>query len=486
MTAPSQSVRLATRPWALPGSVGVAGPLLAAAAGVVAAYLVGSGYWYLALGAVLAVPGWILLHRHPMAVITVWLVLVPFVVVTASGSTRKVFWLLHRVLPLVALLVIVLAAVVGIRRMKLPRLGLPELMMAGYVIATFVSIAYTAPSPVATAYVLYDTVVIPMCLYMIVRLVEPGERSLKYLIPAILFLLVSQALIGIVSWTAPGLLPAEWGGKIGQRTAGSLRSEQVFGVTMLFGTLYLLHAGATLCRGVVTRTATIALVAFGGIMTFLTFSRAIWIAGGLALGGAMLYYRRFLKQMLLVAVAILFAVFASGLLTQQLDFAQQRLDSEASEESALSRLPIVLASVRMFEAKPVTGWGYENFDRFDREFQGRVGDLVYAEKDHASHNLYLTLLAEQGLVGAILFLGPALVWLVRTVRYYRYLPRSGLVSRGFVVAMWLVLLAHFVSNNFSRMQVPFGLGMWWLTLGLIASVVARYSPKRKAEAAVTQ
>jgi len=29
-------------------------------------------------------------------------------------------------------------------------------------------------------------------------------------------------------------------------------------------------------------------------------------------------------------------------------------------------------------------------------------------------------------------------------------------------------------NNFVSMHVPFGLGLWWLSLGLIASLVTRY------------
>jgi O-antigen ligase len=128
----------------------------------------------------------------------------------------------------------------------------------------------------------------------------------------------------------------------------------------------------------------------------------------------------------------------------------------------------------MFEAKPLTGWGYENFDRFDRDFQGRVGNIVYAEKDHASHNLYLTTLAEQGLVGIVFFGGPTLIWLRRTGSTWRRLPGSGVISRQLVATLWLSLLAFFVVNNFYRFQFGFAFGMWWLVLGLIASVVDRH------------
>ena len=178
----------------------------------------------------------------------------------------------------------------------------------------------------------------------------------------------------------------------------------------------------------------------------------MWIAGITVTLGLLWVYRRFVPRLLLVAVPILGIVLGSGLLSAQLDYAHQRLDSEQSHESTLSRLPVMLAAVRMFEDKPVTGWGYDNFDRFDRSYQGRVGNLVYADKDHASHNLYLTTLAEQGFLGFLLFVGPVVIWLNRTVLRWGRLPPSGIISRQLVASLWLGLAGFFVVNNFYRFQ----------------------------------
>jgi O-antigen ligase len=164
-------------------------------------------------------------------------------------------------------------------------------------------------------------------------------------------------------------------------------------------------------------------------------------------------------------------------LHDQIDFAHDRLVSEQSAESALTRLPVLYASIRMFQSKPLFGWGYEQFDRFDRAFQGRVGNLISPEKDFGSHNLYLTILAEQGVVGLILFLGPAVYWLLRSKAGSTNIPRTGFVDRKLLGTLWLVLASHFIANNFSRMLIPFGLGMWWVALGFIASMVHYYSPQ---------
>jgi O-antigen ligase len=139
----------------------------------------------------------------------------------------------------------------------------------------------------------------------------------------------------------------------------------------------------------------------------------------------------------------------------------------------LGRLPVVLASIEMFQAKPLFGWGYTNFDEYDRQFQGRVGDLVAPEKDHASHNVYLTILAEQGLVGLGLFLAPLIGLAVLSVKKWALLPAEGFWSRKLLLIFWLTIIAHIVVNNFSNMRIVFGLGIWWICLALIANFLSQ-------------
>ena len=171
----------------------------------------------------------------------------------------------------------------------------------------------------------------------------------------------------------------------------------------------------------------------------------------------------------------------TGTLTTQVDTIEDRF---GSDETALSRLPVAYASLRMFEEKPLVGWGVGNFDRFDRGFQREVGGF-FPEKDHASHNLYLLLLAEQGIVGFALYVGPALYWLVKSVSAYGRLPRSGLRSRKLLVLLWAILASHIVVNNFSNMKIEFGLGQWWLVLGAIGALVASTVDRGAAVSAAT-
>lgn len=440
-------------------------------AGIVAV-LVASGAWYLALAALCAVPGLVMLYRSPMLAVTMWIVLTPLVAVSDSAVLRQVFWLVHRGVPLAAVVLIILAPKTGSSGRTLPRLGLPEALMAAYVGATLLSIAYTSQEGRAQTIDLYDFVIVPMLLYLIIRLRQPTDGELRQLTGAVLFLLLTQCAIGLIAWSAPGALPSEWLGKLGERTVGSLRSPDVYGTTVLFAGVFLLHAGVTSRRSARAGVA-ILLFLVAVLMDFMTFSRASWLAGVVVVAGALCIYRAFLPLVLSIVLTLGVVAAVSGVLEERVEYAQERLDSPQSQESALSRLPVVYASLRMFGEKPVAGWGYQNFDRFDRQFQRPVGNLFYPDKDHASHNSYLTILAEQGVVGIVLFLGPMVCWLARSGARARRLPVKGFANRRFVGAMWLVLAAHLIVNNFSRMQVSFGLGMWWLVLGMIAVVVDR-------------
>lgn len=448
----------------------------AIAGGGAIGYLVASGLWDVALALVLAMPLFVLLHRYPLAAIIVWLFVSPFVSATDGSGVRQVYWVVHRALPVAALAALAVSALLGLRTRELPRLGWAEVMMGGYVVVTLLSIGYTAPDALANGYVLYDTVVVPMCLYLLVRLSDPDEEDVRRLVPAVLFILGTQVAVALLSWHAPEVLPDEWTRKAGQRTTGTLRSADVFGTTMVFCGLFLLHVGAR-ARRPLRRVGAIALFFLAMFMVFLSFSRASWLAGLVAATGALLISRRHLRGLALFVVPVIAVVWASGLLTQQFDLAEYRLSSAQSEESALSRLPAAQAALRMVDREPVVGWGYQNFDLYSRPFQGQVGDLVGATRPHASHNLYLTTLAEQGIVGFVLFVGPVVFWLIRTRSVMPYLPRTGLIGRDLVVSLWLIVAAYHVTNNFSRMHVTTGLGLFWLTLGLLASIVERYRTK---------
>ena len=441
--------------------------------GTVIAYLIVDGLWQFALVLLFALPAFVFLHRYPLAGLILWLWLTPFLVATDGGVSRKIYWLIHRALPLISLGIIYLSAWLRIHKRQLPKLGWAELFMVAYLVATELSIVYLSNDIIGVTFRFYDRIVIPMSLYLLVRVVNPKEKDLKQLVPIIIFILVSQSVIGIMSWIAPGTLPKAWLGRAGTRTTGSLRTPGAYTTTLMFCGSFLLHYALTRKKTLFQARYT-ALFLLSLFMVFMSFSRASWLACIVVVVVFFYLYPKFITGLSWLAIPAVILLISGGLLTDQISLAQRRFLSDNSESSALSRLPIIYASLKMLEAKPLLGWGYDNFDRYDRQFQGRVGDLVNAEKDHASHNVYLTLLAEQGLVGFFLFLAPMFWWLWLTIKALPNIPTEGFWSRKLVIIYWLIILTHIIVNNFSDIDLVFSLGMWWITLALIANITQAY------------
>jgi O-antigen ligase len=436
----------------------------------VAAYMVVGGNWHIAAAMIFIPAALLVLHRYPYMGVVVWMLLAPFLMQTVTTSSRQIYWIIHRGLPVLTLGIAIVSSALNIRKGELPRLRLPEFAMLGYLLVSILSILLQNNDPMQTLIRFYDAVIIPMCLYGIVRISMPGKGLVRWLIPLAVFITVTQAGIGILSWIRPGLLPSAWLGYAGERATGSVNNPGVFTTTLVFGSFISLHTAMNMRSGW-KRGALIGVFLLMIYGVFISYSRASWLMGAVMLMGVLLVYPRFVIRVMviLVPLALIGGLF---IFDDQVQWARQRLESEEAENSALSRLPVLVAAYRMFQDKPIFGWGYDNFDRFDRRYQARFGDIANpVEKDLTSHNVYMTLLAEQGVIGTSLFLLPIFVLGWHTVQKYRFLPRQGWLSRRLLWLLWLVVLAYVIVNNFSPMVVVWGLGLYWLNLGLIASIV---------------
>lgn len=448
---------------------------------VLVAYLAATNNWRLAI-AVIALPlVFIVIHRYPFITMTVWLVLDPFLLSSTTASERAVYWAIHRALPPLALLAILMSQRLGISKRSLPKAGLAELGMLAYVVMSLLSIFAWNDTPQATAYLFYDRVVSPICLYLVIRFSATMDVDFLRLMPAVLFLGLSQSLIGIVSWLDPKLLPSSWLQLVGLRTTGSLVNTTVYSTSLAFAGLLALHFALNHKSGWV-RTLVLGIFFLTLFCVLISFSRASWLGAGVVLIGLMFLYPRFMMRFSVIALIIgmLFGAFIFSQLDWVVQWAGQRLYSQDAQVSAFSRVPVAMAAIRMFEAKPLFGWGYGNFDRFAPMYFVQVEGITTDARLHASHNFFLTLLAEQGLVGFILFLWPLFYWLVRTFRSLRTLPPDGFWSRKLPLILWLILLNEVVLINFSNLRVVFGWGLWWVSLGFIAlinsSAVSRENP----------
>ncbi|UCG12904.1 MAG: O-antigen ligase family protein, partial [Deltaproteobacteria bacterium] len=125
--------------------------------------------------------------------------------------------------------------------------------------------------------------------------------------------------------------------------------------------------------------------------------------------------------------------------------------------------------------KPLFGWGYGDYDLYNQRFKTRVLEIAVSGTS-TSHNTYLTVMAETGLITFVFYIFPLFYWLLRSLKVRHWLPREGLWSRGLLVLLWLVMIDHIIVSNFMDMIRfnKFGTTVWWMAMGLIANMVYPY------------
>ncbi len=165
------------------------------------------------------------------------------------------------------------------------------------------------------------------------------------------------------------------------------------------------------------------------------------------------------------------------MLADEFAFAYERLTGEEGKKTAEDRLVHSNAAKNMFLARPLLGWGYDNYDLYDWKFMERVGNVAPSQWDikiGTSHNTYLTMLAETGAIGFLAYAFPVAWWLGLTIKALPRSPKRGFWSQRLLIIMWFsvgfyILVAQTLDMRFFWFPPT----VLWLTLGLIANMVVQ-------------
>lgn len=441
--------------------------------GVFLALLIVNEAWPFPIAVVLAVPTVVLFIRYPLAAVMIWLLVFPFFVEGASAAHRYVYWIVHRGMIPATLGIVILSDWLRVRKREPVRWGPAELTMLVFVGLVLVNIFLFAQSYQNPTYKFYDRIFVPFCMYWLVRLYAPREKDLKLFLWAAFITVVAQCTIGLLAWFAPQVLPSRWLGKAGARTVGSIGAAASYTTTLIFLSL-LLFQYAMHCKSRKLRSVLLFTFGLASFCVFFSFSRGSWLGGLAVLVGLMLIYPKQVVRLTIVLVILVY-ILSSSVLADHVAWAWERLTGEQSIRSAEWRAISSNASLGMIEAKPLWGWGYGNYDLYDRQFQTRVGDMAVTG-DGSSHNTYLTLMAELGVIAFLLYIFPLGWWLMFSVKTWQRLPRDGFWSRTLLAMLWLLILDHVIVSNFMDMirVCPLGTTLWWMALGFIANMVYPY------------
>jgi len=449
-------------PAGLPLLVGlVLGPLLA--------LLIVNGDWIFVLIIIFLLPAAVVIIRYPFAAIMLWMLVMPWF--PFKGPYKYIFFAFHRLLIPSALCILLLSRMLRLRKHSRVQLGPADLAMIAFGAVAVISI-FVSGNHWMYVFSLLDRFLVPFAAYWLVRFSNAQERDLKRLVPLVLMIALAQFVIGLTSWFAPQVLPSIWRtGLIGDRVVGTFRQPASYALVLTFCLILVYHAAMNRKRGLV-RAFLVLAFGLGMVCIFFTFTRSAWLAGTLVLLGLLYLYPKPTMSVISVVVPIMLILFAS-VLTREFAHASQRL-SEA-EEGAEARLVLANAGKNMFYARPIFGWGFANYDRYDWRFLERVDEVNPTDwqiQKGTSHDTYLTILAEMGALGFFLACFPVIWWLGLSTRALPRLPRKGFWSWRLLIALWLTLGAFAVVGlSIDLRFFTFGATLFWIGLAFIANLV---------------
>jgi putative inorganic carbon (hco3(-)) transporter len=207
--------------------------------------------------------------------------------------------------------------------------------------------------------------------------------------------------------------------------------------------------------------ALVILLCGAGIL--FTLTRAIWIASVVGTMVTLLVFPALRRFFIPAALAI--AVLAVGALV-----AIPGLSGEAQKRSdelgpVWDRLNTDAAAVRMAEARPLTGFGWYTFEKTGPEYLRQAAGYPLTGAGLIVHNVFLSRLAELGVVGTLLCV-IALFWalLGSAIRAgpAEMLPwRMGLVA---ISINWLIVA------NFVPLTYALPTALLWLWAGLLCPI----------------
>jgi O-antigen ligase len=278
-----------------------------------------------------------------------------------------------------------------------------------------------------------------------------------------------QALLTYVEWKTSWNLWEDSAWRRGAKT----RPVSTFSNPGLLG--MFLGVGVVVALAVIVwrgpralRRLSVAVLVLGIPATALTLTRGPILATAVSGLGVLLISRRGrLPGLAAVAFTAISLVVLWPAITST-DVYQNRLTNKGNVQG---RYLLQDWSLRLAAQKPITGWGYQSFDRVknaaDFSTQGLPPSYVL---DATSHDSYLTVLVEYGSVGFLMYLLPFVMLLVAGVRAFR---RS--VEEQWVIGASLAAVAVFLFTGatLDYRFFSFALMLPWVFFALIRRIAVR-------------
>jgi len=220
---------------------------------------------------------------------------------------------------------------------------------------------------------------------------------------------------------------------------------------------------------------------------FWTQTRSVWLA--LLAAGALwvALSRRGLSRGVWLSAILAVSIFGAAYNWRDIASTRREAGGVTSLEPIYVRLGLFLITRDMFFDRPVVGVGFGHFRDHAMRYAHNPSSPYYAFASSAmEHNNFLSIVAECGLVGLVLYLWLLILLLRASIRLYRRLPPLGTepVCRDIVVLYWVLYLDFFIDAMFRETSVsPFANALFFGLSGVIFALDYLLGPEPLPEEA---
>ncbi|MGN6546892.1 MAG: O-antigen ligase family protein [Aureliella sp.] len=239
-----------------------------------------------------------------------------------------------------------------------------------------------------------------------------------------------------------------------------------------------------------------ALIPLHLLAVFLTYTRSIWMGAAwivvMLVAGCLQGTMRRLAIVGIVGVAVL----ALAIKGPDLVAFKREYSAAETRESTYMRASFAYVSWKMFLDRPVTGFGFNQFQVYDRPYLADRSTELRLEsiRGYVHHNSFLSLLVDLGMVGFCLYIA-VLVAFARQAWNLWHAARSPQWARAVAILSGCVAGVHalqmaFHEVSFSAIENSILYGAWGLTAAchwqLVGSAVFHRGDAESAEKAGNQ
>ncbi len=185
----------------------------------------------------------------------------------------------------------------------------------------------------------------------------------------------------------------------------------------------------------------------------LTYTRSIWMAALAILVVLLLTMLNGKTRLMAVGGLVFSAVLAALIAGPNLVAFKREYSAAETLESTRMRGAFAYVSWKMFEDRPLIGYGFNQFQVYNRPYlDDRTTDIrLESIRGYVHHNSYLSLLVDLGLVGAILY-GLASAAMLRSVWNAMRDRGSTAMAKSIAVFSLCLIVSHAIQMAFHEVS----------------------------------